>query len=409
MPSLSKIDYIALLCLVAGIFTFEIFRALPGIGLGLLLLSALTRLKHYKEFLKHGYFLIPSLIYLLYVANLLLFKTDSPDKVGELLVFYLPYFTLPFSLALIPPIDRRKLYGLYLFFVLLCTLCALGTLVNFAFHYKEIIASYEHSKVMPTPVNHVRFSLLISFAFFAALYFYQERFTLRYAWERPVLLSIAIFLFTYSHILSVRSGLLTLYIGLFISTLWLTIRYKRYKLLAFVSAALILIPVLSFLLVPTFTNKVKNTVEDLRQVNVKGSGAHYSVSGRVVSYQVAKEIMKHNLWTGCGSANLKEEVHAVYERDFPEIVNNGVGVLMPHNQFLYILSGMGIIGLAVFLCCFYFPLFVKKANTFPLLRMHYLILSISFLFEATMETQTGSMFALTFVFLPLLYLKDQHD
>ena len=409
MPSLSKINYIALLCLIAGIFTFEFFRALPGIGLGLLLLSALTRLRHYKEFLKHSYFFIPSLIYFLYVANLLLFDTDNSNKVTELLVFYLPYFILPFSLAFIPSISQRKLNSLYLFFVAICTLCALGALINFALHFKEIVASYEHSKVMPTPINHVRFSLLISFAFFAALYFYQERFILRYSWERNILLGIAIFLFAYSHILSVRSGLLTLYIGLFISTLWLTIRNIRYKLLAIVSVVLLLIPVLSFLLVPTFTKKVRNTVDDLNQVNVKGSGAHYSMSGRVVSYRVAKEIIKDHLWVGCGSANLKEEVQTMYERDFPEIVNNGIGVLMPHNQFLYILSGTGIIGLTIFLSCFYFPLFIRRIRSFPLLRMHYLILSISFLFEATMETQTGNIFALTFVFLPLLYLKDQHD
>lgn len=409
MPSLSKINFIALLCLIAGIFTFEFFRILPGIGLGLLLLSAITRLKHYKDFLKQSYFFIPSLIYFLYVTNLLLFKTDNPGKITELLVFYLPYFIMPFSLALIPPISQRNLNLLYLFFTAICTLCALGTLVNFALHFKEIIASYAHSKVMPTPINHVRFSLLVSFAFFVALYFYRQRFILHYAWERKILLGIAIFLFVYSHILSVRSGLLTLYMGLFISTLWLAIRNKRYKLLAAVSTVLILIPILSFLLIPTFTNKVRNTMEDLRQVNVKGSGAHYSMSGRVVSYRVAKEIIQDNLWTGCGAANLKKEVQKGYEKDFPEIVGNGVGVLMPHNQFIYILSGTGIIGLAIFLFCFYSPLFIKKVRGFPLLRIHYLILSISFVFEATMETQTGSMFALTFIFLPLLYLKNQHD
>ncbi len=409
MPTtISKFTLAGLICLIAGIFTFEIFRALPGIGLGLLLFAGLTQIKHYKELYTKKYFLIPSLIYPMYLANLLLIRTDTPHTLEAQLIFYLPYFILPFAMALLPAITRRQLHSLYGFFVLLCALCAFGTLINFALHFDAIVASYVHSKVMPTPINHVRFSLLIAFAFFICLYLYKEKFVFRYAWERPLLIGCAIFLFIYAHVLSVRSGLLTLYAGIFLSALWLSIRYKRYKLLIVISAVLILIPTLSYFFIPTFGNKVRNTLEDLKRINVKGSGAHYSMAGRVVSYQVAWEIIKEYPWTGSGAANLRDEVDKTYERHFPEIIDNGVGTLTPHNQFIYLLSATGIIGLIVFLICFYYPLFAKASGQFPLLRVHYLILTVSFLFEATMETQTGNIFALTFIFLPLLYLKD-HD
>jgi O-antigen ligase len=75
---------------------------------------------------------------------------------------------------------------------------------------------------------------------------------------------------------------------------------------------------------------------------------------------------------------------------------------IPHNQFLYYLGLLGAVGLMVFLVCFYYPLWAYFRQADVLLPVHYLIVSVSFLFEPTLETQVGLLYCLLFMLLPLV-------
>jgi O-antigen ligase len=184
----------------------------------------------------------------------------------------------------------------------------------------------------------------------------------------------------------------------------LAFNQKNFKILIIVPLALLTIPILAFLFVPTFKNKVTNTIEDINQIGVKGSAGNYSIAGRVVSYQAAWEILKKSPIIGSGIGNLKQEVHRSYKENFPEVIGEGTGILMPHNQFLYWLTALGVLGLILVVIGFYSPLLLVN-QSFLLLSLHFIILSISFLFEATLETQTGQVFSLVFVYLPLMHFK----
>lgn len=407
MPVRSQITTISILCIVAGIFSFHIFRALPSIGLGVLLVLASVNFKQIKSFVRQKAFLVPSFIYLIYLISLIKTEAANTDSINDILIFFLPYLIFPLAFSLLPRISTRQLNGFYYFFLWLAFLSAMGTTINFLLHFDEITASYIHSKVMPTPVNHVRYSIIIAFSIFTGGYLFLQNFTFKYAWEKTMIGAMTIFLFSFIHILSVRSGLLSLYAGIFLIAVYIGIKKKKYKLLALVTAGLIALPLLTYIFVPTFSNKVQNTLADLKQIGEKGSAKDYSMAGRIVSYKVAWEVFTDDPITGSGIANLKAKVHKIYHEKYPEIVNQGIGILMPHNQFLYVMAATGIMGLIAFLICFYFPLLLNSNASFPLLSIHYLIVTISFVFEATMETQTGLLFVLTFLFLPLFHLKEK--
>src|SRR5690606_5552691 len=123
-----------------------------------------------------------------------------------------------------------------------------------------------------------------------------------------------------------------------------------------VPLALLTIPILAFLFVPTFKNKIINTIEDINQIGVKGSAGNYSISGRIVSYQAAWETLKKSPIIGSGIGNLRQEIHQSYKENFPEVIGEGTGILMPHNQFLYWLTALGVLGLFLVVIGFYSPL-----------------------------------------------------
>ena len=80
---------------------------------------------------------------------------------------------------------------------------------------------------------------------------------------------------------------------------------------------------------------------------------------------------------------------------------------MPHNQFISVCAGMGIIGLAVFLLAFFFPLFYKKIKSDALFITLHLIIFASFFTENTIENSVGVGFYVFFLLLGINYLSDE--
>ena len=371
----------------------------------MLVLLSIGHFHSLKQFYTQKQFLFPALIFFLFILSYRNVEVFNYKDFIQSATLKVPFLLLAFAFAILPAITEKTFNKIYYYFFLLTFLTALATFVYFLIHYKVITASYLSSKVMPTPVNHVRYSLILALSILTGLYLYFKQVYLYFQWERKFLLGATLFLFFFIHLLSVRSGLLALYACLLAGLLYIGIKRRQLKI-AWISIFLLLtLPAISYFTVPTFKNKVKNTLEDLKRIGDPESAQDYSLVGRIVSYKVAYTLFEESPWFGTGIANLKSRVFDIYKSQFPE-VNGGTGPLLPHNQFIYILAAYGITGLLAFCFLFYFPLFYKQNYRQPLLLGHYMIVSVSFLFEATLETQTGVYFTLVFILLPLFYLKE---
>ena len=76
---------------------------------------------------------------------------------------------------------------------------------------------------------------------------------------------------------------------------------------------------------------------------------------------------------------------------------------MPHNQFVYVYAGTGIIGLLGFLFALFYPLLYKKAYREPIFFAFYIIVLASFIVENTIENSLGAGFFAFFLLLGLNY------
>ena len=205
------------------------------------------------------------------------------------------------------------------------------------------------------------------------------------------------------HIAAVRSGLVAFYGMTALVVLYQVIlKDKRYKLGVGILTVMLVTPYLAFISLTSIQKKVENMKDDLGKIDVEERANDYSLTARWYSYKVGGEIFKENLWTGIGVGNFQHTIKEKYNKNYPKI--NEMGIKEPHSQYLFWLGSFGIIGTTILLFAFFFPLFWKKAyQTSTLLLLHYLIVTLSFIVENSIETQLGANYVIVFCLIPFLY------
>ncbi len=337
-----------------------------------------------------------------FILPLYLFNSSDLHYYYERVQIRAPFFVLPFAFAGISTLSIRSYQKLLSLFVLLSITVALGTFVNYLFHIDTINESYLRAKVMPSILNHVRLSIMLAMGAYISFYLFRENFAWKYKFERWILLGIAACLFLFVHFYSVRSGLIALYAAVFVE-----IAYYIYKSRNYVKAGLIIFILGSSLLVavkyvPTLNNKWTNTLVDLNVYQTQGYPNFNSLTTRLISYDAAITIFKASPLLGCGLGDIKTETDNYFKEFYPMIDTP----ILPHNQFLFCLAAMGIIGLVFFCLTFFFPLFKKRNWSNRILIVHYTILFLSFQTEPMLETQLGVAYSLLFILLPLTQRQD---
>ena len=359
------------------------------------------RLKeNWFKFWKTPVFWIPSLLFFLVLVGTF-YSTDFRYSF-ERLQLKIPFLALPFAFFCLPRLPKRGYLGLFSYLVTILFLTNLGIGANYLLNFDEINLAIEHGKPIPTPRNHVRFSLLLSLGILAGIVLTYKRFYLRWKAETWLIGIFTFFNFIFIHILSVRSGLVVLYCSLFIGILFMMFLQKKY-LLGAVSIILVsLLPFAAYHTLPSFKSKIDYGTWELNEFThgrlVKGSD-----QGRLLSLQVGYQLFKENPIFGVGSGDLRREVKKKYELLYPEQTER----LMPHNQFLSVAAGAGIIGLLIFLFAFLYPFLTGGRYRDPFFVLLLITFSLSFLVENTLENSIGIGFFCLFLCIGLSRLTAQ--
>jgi len=303
----------------------------------------------------------------------------------------LPFLVLPWAFANLPFLDERRrdllLYVLVWTMVVLC----IGVAVNFFLHRPEIMQAMYQGRPMPVPRNHIRFSLMLATAVVAGAWLWRRQFVWRYAWEHSVLGFAVLFLFGFAHFLAVRSGLVALYAAIvFLGLRWAWLRRRWGTVLA---AGLLAAGVFwgAVQTLPSLKQKWEYTVYDWQQYR-QGKGATYSDSERWISMQTGWMIWKNHPWLGAGAGDLPAETQKILAEHFPQY---HATPKLPHNQFLYLLAGTGLLGLALSLFAFLYPVFTFRGER-ALFFAFQVMVFVSFLVEYTIETAMGVAWYLFF-------------
>jgi O-antigen ligase len=302
----------------------------------------------------------------------------------------LPFLVLPWVFANLPLLSLRQLYlPLYVLVWALTIICLVAT-INFALHFDEVLAGIGRGDPIPVPRSHIRFSLILAAGIVAGGWLWAKGFFWRWKWERWALAAALFFLFFFIHLLSVRSGIVGLYAVLLFSLgryLW---RTRRWGIGLIALAIIILAPMAAMRTLPSFEMRVRYMIWDWQQYQ-QNKGNTYSDAERIISLKVGWQLWQENPLLGVGAGDLPAEVRRVVNEKYPGYND---APKLPHNQFVYILSGTGLIGLALSLVAFLAPIAAAAYRRFYLFAAFQILVFTSFLVEYTIETAIGVAFYL---------------
>jgi len=314
----------------------------------------------------------------------------------------IPTLFMPISFMLIKPLSRRVFHLLFYLFLLATALSVGLVLGNYYMSYDTISQTYLKGQVMPTPVIYVRYSLMVAIAIIVAIYLLIEQFVYRWKWEKYLQIFIALFLLFFIHLLAVRTGMLSLYVGLLTTALYYVFQTRQVRLGIGIIALLCILPFLLYLSLPTLRNKVQYVIWDWKMY--LSGNTEYQPSDYIRVYSIThglKLVQEHPL-LGVGMGDMVPEMNQQYEIHTPQIPKEER--FLPINQYVFILTATGIVGLAYFIFATWYPLFYQKNYQNYFMLTFHLALFASFIGETTIELQIGKTVYLLFVLLCLSYL-----
>jgi O-antigen ligase len=148
---------------------------------------------------------------------------------------------------------------------------------------------------------------------------------------------------------------------------------------------LTVLPWIAFKTLPSFKQKTEYMVYDWGRY-LENEGETYSDSERWISLKTGWQSWQQHPWLGAGAGDLPAETNRIVNENYPAYAYTPK---LPHNQFLYILAGTGLLGLGLSVVAFLMPLFAGQQRIHYLFAVFQILVFTSFLVEYTIETAMG--------------------
>lgn len=387
-------EWIAIVSVWSMVLGFMCSRALMSIGMICLFLNIFwpQTLKHtFKSFLKHPFGICGFIYFIMvFIGGM---WSENQDKWMDHMTLFLPLLTFPIGMLTLPVYKDhyKKIFMIGLYALLLG---AIGYSVFMFLQNPEMyISGYAHSKQIPTIKynDHIRFSLLLALAIvpgYSMLVPYFMKMQSLNKMHIFIIISI-LAIVGYLHLLAAKTGLVCLYLILFLILVDYLLKKKISKwIIIFSPLVIIATLILGYYLVPTFSMKIQYVMYEIDLIR---SGApldyNYSSAGRLISYKIATEEIFLHPYFGVGTGDVMQHMRIGYQTFYPEIPAQNH--LIPHSQYLYNLMAFGLVFFPITVSLFISPFYTDAKKSRPYLYITTLVLLITMTFEAMLQVQLG--------------------
>ena len=400
--------FIGLLLIISGLL---VSRAFMSIGMITLCASALLGtgfIPKLKQFFKLPALWLITVFFLLVAISGL--YSDNLSYFSERLQIKLPLLGLPLAIYCIKPFNRKFFFALlYVFMFIVIAGSGWTILQTMSLTSEEIIDLYSIGQVLPTPVHHIRFSLMVVLAFVIGLYVLEQKFYWVSRKEHILIVAFMVFLFVFAHVLAVKTGLLTLYILIIVLGVKIIYQTKRYLMGGIIVLSMLVAPIIGYYTIDSLHQKVNYFMYDMNQYFEKNNIDNLSDARRLRSYKVAFEAASESVLFGSGYGDIEDACNVVYQKNYPD--TNKDSWLLPHSQFVYVYVGLGWVGVIFFVLMILMPFYHHSGYKDIMVLSIGLIGLISFISEYTLETQIGTALYVTFIIISLThyYNSIEHD
>lgn len=326
----------------------------------------------------------------IFFACLVALSYSSQKTIGfNFLLNKLPLLVIPLAFSNLKNFGQAAYQFLLQFFVATLLLSSFVVLYYYFQDSAQANNSIKMGKAIWVPFNHIRYNVMLVFAFITSIYLLSIT-NKEQIFKRILYFTTALYLFILIHFLSVRSGLLVLYISLLVSLLYYVFSQKKYLLASVALLGMVLLPILSYHYIESFRNKINYSKYDYQQFKANNISGN-SDSRRIVSYQVAWQLIKGNMPFGLGTGSLQTEMNSYYSKHFPELKTEDR--IAPHNQYMFTLLDYGVLGLLALLATIFYPILaLKNRSKNSLYVLFWLCCTIPLLIDISLEMQIGITF-----------------
>lgn len=397
-------QYAFLLFWAAFSFGLTLSPALISIGQAGLALIGILSLKSFTISKEEKYLSILFMAFYLSSAISCLYSDDSSEAIRKL-ILKLPLILFPFFIFSFKTIKNQAFWIICIFSYSIFFPAAVSV-YNYFLNKQLFDILILESKPLPIEfgygIYHIQFSILLALSILIGIdYLINHYANKNIQWY--TLLFLTGFNFAFIHILSARTGLLSLYVGV---ALYMILKFnrlgKKWMLLGLTSALAML--VLMITISSSLQNRIKNTAQDLKVVWEGKDPNDYSFALRVQAWKNAtKLIAKHPFGVGIGDAEKKlfEQFATTNPQVMPENRKN------PHFQLLELGAQSGLLSMLLFLSIFiYGCVSIKKQN---LLKSILLLLFTASCFESILERQASVAAFAVFTAMAFVFIFQKSD
>lgn len=304
----------------------------------------------------------------------------------------LPLLLLPLAFAGPWQLSPARWHWVAVAFLALLFLSTLPSLGHYAQNWQQVHDSYRRAGVLVTPLenDHVRYSWLLAVGTLLCLLLVH---TAEKRKEAPVFIFLGIWFAACLHLLAARTGLLSFYGIMGAYTVWLLLR-RRNKYAFAALGALLLLPLLAWLTLPTLQNRVSYLLYDLRNIATGTYQPGATDGNRLHSFKAGWALLRNHPF-GVGAGDLESSTREWYASAMPGL--HAADKIAPSSEWLVYGAAAGWLGIALFTLAMLVPLVTPTKHRFFWVLLH-AAAAFSFLFDVGLEVQYG-VFLYTFITL----------
>lgn len=192
---------------------------------------------------------------------------------------------------------------------------------------------------------------------------------------------IIVILTLYIFLLSSKAGIFSYLLAVSLSSFTQIRQIKFSRILVVIS--IFFVAIVMLFSNPRLSTMVKRYYNDGISIN---KNAKYSFGSRLLVWSSSLELIKENLLVGTSPFYSQSQLDRIYlKNEFETPLKNHYN---SHNQFLQVGVEFGLVGIVIFICMLFAPLWYKFRN-----RLYYVVflflLMFNFLFESMLERYQG--------------------
>lgn len=331
------------------------------------------------------------LLFALFYATTLLSFLNSENSAEAIrkLILKLPVLCFPLLFIALRQTNERIRLQMAVAFLYAVYLPAAVSVYNYLINKTLFDQLILESKPLPIEfgygIYHIQFSVLLAASVLIGCFLLINR--KRHTNQKTAIgltAVLTILNFVFLHILSARTGLLSLYAGLAVLAVYEGRRLPLKMKLIGLSAGLLL-PVCLIMFSSSLQNRLKNTAEDIKVVWHGADANDYSFAMRVQAWQNAGSVIAENPIAGVGLGDADSALFAHFGSFNPKITP--ANRKNPHFQFLETAVQSGLISAMLFLGIFILLMSGTFASPLPVAMA--LMLLLASCFESILERQSS--------------------